>query len=317
MSGNVTFRGICIQFGSFHKIAYIIELEREMLKLQTPVECGRSPFTISYRDRIMVLGSCFADNAGRRMAEAGLDVCVNPFGTLYNPQSICNSVERLENGTEFTAGDCEMMGSGAGLVCSFSHHTSFARQTEAEFLENANGRLREAAEFYRQADIVVITLGTSWCYRHIGKDIIVSNCLKRNAKEFVRERLEPEQTFNMLSKIISGKTSGKKIILTVSPIRHLKDGAHGNAVSKASLLLAAERLYNAFPDRCTYFPAYEIMTDELRDYRFYAEDMVHPSEQAVRYIWERFCDFALADEDRPLLAAKEKEFRQSQHRKMH
>ena len=229
MSGNVTFRGICIQFGSFHKIAYIIELEREMLKLQTPVECGRSPFTISYRDRIMVLGSCFADNAGRRMVEAGLDVYVNPFGTLYNPQSICNSVERLENGTEFTAGDCEMMGSGAGLVCSFSHHTSFARQTEAEFLENANGRLREAAEFYRQADIVVITLGTSWCYRHIDDDRIVANCLKRDAKEFLRVRLGTEESVRYIEEATgtwmeTGKPQDRGIILTVSPIRHLRDG---------------------------------------------------------------------------------------------
>ncbi|MBO8471811.1 MAG: GSCFA domain-containing protein, partial [Bacteroidetes bacterium] len=100
---------------------------------------------------------------------------------------------------------------------------------------------------------------------------------------------------------------------TVSPIRHLKDGAHGNLISKATLLLAEEEICGMFPGQCEYFPAYEIMMDELRDYRFYAEDMVHPSAQAVNYIWERFCDFALADSERPVLAEKEREFRRSQH----
>ena len=114
-------------------------------------------------------------------------------------------------------------------------------------------------------------------------------------------------------KSILEKAPEKKFIFTVSPIRHLKDGAHGNQLSKATLLLAEDELCGMFPDRCEYFPAYEIMMDELRDYRFYAEDMTHPSDQAVNYIWERFCDFALPDSERPLLAEKEKEFRRSRH----
>lgn len=286
-----------------------------MLKLQTPVEAGKSPVEISYKDRITVIGSCFADNVGKKMEEAGFDVCINPFGTLYNPQSIANSLERLVSGREFTEADCEPMGSGAGLICSFSHHTSFARRSEEEFLENANARLREASSFYRTSTKTIVTLGTSWCYRYIAGDMVVSNCLKRNAGEFSRELMSPETTVEVLSKAI--EESDAVFFLTVSPIRHLKDGAHGNQLSKAALLLAEEELCRRFPGRCIYFPSYEIMLDELRDYRFYAEDMVHPSDQAVGYIWERFCDFALADDQRPLLAAKEKEFRQSRHRPMH
>ena len=297
-----------------------------MLKLLTPVECGKSRIQISYKDKIMIIGSCFADNIGQKMADLGFNVCVNPFGTLYNPVSIYNSIRRLEDGREFTPEDCVPMGSGAGLICSFSHHTSFARQSMEEFLENANSRLKSASEFYRTCNRVIITLGTSWCYRHIGRDIIVSNCLKRNADEFLRERLPSDETARLLSEIISSgnisggehsNSGGRRFILTVSPIRHMKDGAHGNQISKSSLLLAADMTCSSFPGICEYFPSYEIMMDELRDYRFYSEDMVHPSAQAVNHIWERFCEFALPEEERPVLAANEKLFRQSQHRKMH
>ena len=298
-----------------------------MLKLLTPVECGKSRIQISYKDKIMIIGSCFADNIGQKMADLGFNVCVNPFGTLYNPVSIYNSIRRLEEAREFTPEDCVPMGSGAGLICSFSHHTSFARQSMEEFLENANSRLKSASEFYRTCNRVIITLGTSWCYRHIGRDIIVSNCLKRNADEFLRERLPSDETARLLSEIISSSgnisggehsnSGGRRFILTVSPIRHMKDGAHGNQISKSSLLLAADMTCSSFPGICEYFPSYEIMMDELRDYRFYSEDMVHPSAQAVNHIWERFCEFALPEEERPVLAANEKLFRQSQHRKMH
>ena len=297
-----------------------------MLKLLTPVECGISRIQISYKDKIMIIGSCFADNIGQKMADLGFNVCVNPFGTLYNPVSIYNSIRRLEDGREFTPEDCVPMGSGAGLICSFSHHTSFARQSMEEFLENANSRLKSASEFYRTCNRAIITLGTSWCYRHIGRDIIVSNCLKRNADEFLRERLPSDETARLLSEIISSgnisggehsNSGGRRFILTVSPIRHMKDGAHGNQISKSSLLLAADMTCSSFPGICEYFPSYEIMMDELRDYRFYSEDMVHPSAQAVNHIWERFCEFALPEEERPVLAANEKLFRQSQHRKMH
>ena len=297
-----------------------------MLKLLTPVECGKSRIQISFKDKIMIIGSCFADNIGQKMADLGFNVCVNPFGTLYNPVSIYNSIRRLEDGREFTPEDCVPMGSGAGLICSFSHHTSFARQSMEEFLENANSRLKSASEFYRTCNRAIITLGTSWCYRHIGRDIIVSNCLKRNADEFLRERLPSDETARLLSEIISSgnisggehsNSGGRRFILTVSPIRHMKDGAHGNQISKSSLLLAADMTCSSFPGICEYFPSYEIMMDELRDYRFYSEDMVHPSAQAVNHIWERFCEFALPEEERPVLAANEKLFRQSQHRKMH
>ena len=284
-----------------------------MLKLQTKVECGTSPVRLSYSDGIMLLGSCFADNVGARMSDAGFEVCVNPFGTLYNPVSLRNAVERLESGTPFTDADCVEMGAGAGLVCSFHHHTSFARKTPEEFLAVANASLAAAHERWRAAGLVILTLGTAYCFRHVESSLVVSNCLKRPAREFVRERLSVSEAESIL-RDLTVRFPDKRFILTVSPIRHMGDGANANQLSKGTLLLAADAVADG--ERIVYFPAYEIVMDELRDYRFYAEDMVHPSAQAVDYIWERFCDFALPEGERQTLIENMKACRCKQHRPM-
>lgn len=290
-----------------------------MLKLQTPVSEGKSRIGISYKDRILMLGSCFSDSIGRQLADFGFNVCVNPFGTLYNPISILKSVERLASGKEFTDEDCIAIGAGDERICSFSHHTSFARGTREEFLDNANRALKEAREFFLNADKLIITLGTSWCFRHKDKDMTVSNCLKRPSGEFIRERLSVEETAAALSRI--RELTGARIILTVSPIRHFKDGAHGNQLSKATLLLGIEEFLAGCPVDLSmnprypaeYFPSYEIVMDELRDYRFYAEDMCHPSQQTVSHIRERFLDWALPDEEQDILKENIRTFRHGCH----
>lgn len=287
-----------------------------MMKWQTPVAEGKCSVPLRAGDEIMVLGSCFADETGRRLAECGLDVCVNPFGTLYNPVSVCNSISRLQCGVPFTREDCVEMGAGAGLVCSFSHHTSFARPTQEAFLEHANAALETASARWKSASKVLITLGTAWCWRHLPEGEIVSNCLKRPAGEFSRERLTVPQTAALLKSLVQ-RYPDKFFVFTVSPIRHLSDGAHGNQVSKSILLLALEEVCAAFPDRTVYFPAYEILLDELRDYRFYAEDMVHPSLQAAEYVFGKFLSFAFPDEERSRLEERRKAFKASQHRPMH
>ncbi len=288
----------------------------EELKLQTPVEAGKSKVGISLEDNIMVLGSCFADNIGQKMVEAGFDACVNPFGTLYNPVSVCNSVARLASGVPFSEKDCVEMGAGAGLVCSFSHHTSFARPTEGEFLANANESLENASSFWKKASKVVITLGTAWCFEHLGTGEIVANCLKRNSQEFLRKRLSVKEVSILLKNMVS-RFPEKEFIFTVSPIRHFKDGAHGNQLSKGVLLLGLEETFASFPDRTDYFPAYEIVLDELRDYRFYATDMVHPSAQAVDYLWSRFVDWAVPPADFPTLEENRRQLIAARHRPLH
>lgn len=285
----------------------------EGLKLQTPVETGRSAVSISLKDRIFVLGSCFADNIGGKMVDLGFDVCVNPFGTIYNPVSVCNSIARLTSGIPFTEDECVPMGAGSDLICSFSHHTSFARRTDDEFLNVANASLEEASRRWKAATKVIITLGTAWIYEYTRSGEVVSNCLKINAKEFTRRRLTVRETTALLMNMIA-RHPDKEFIFTVSPIRHLKDGAHGNQLSKSTLLLALDEVIAKFPERCEYFPAYEIVLDELRDYRFYAPDMVHPSEQAVDYLWSRFVGFAVPPSETAELDARRKEFLRMQHR---
>ena len=277
-----------------------------MLKLQTPVADSACTVGISSSDKIMMTGSCFTDNIGRLLTNYGFDVCVNPFGTLYNPASVAGSIKRLIDGNEFRTEDCVEIGAGDARICSFHHHTSFARTSKEEFIRNANEKLAEASAFFKECNKVIITLGTSWCYRHIEKDIIVSNCLKRNPKEFVREFLPSMETASLLKEIMA-MCPDKKFIFTVSPIRHFKDGAHGNQLSKASLLLGINET------GAEYFPAYEIMMDELRDYRFYAEDMCHPSEQAVNYIGERFLAWALPASEQDTLKENIRTFRHGCH----
>ena len=298
-----------------------------MMKLQTPVADEPCKVGISYEDKIMMLGSCFTDNIGRQLADYGFDVCVNPFGTLYNPVSILRSVERLISGTPFTAEDCVQIGAGDTRWCSFSHHTSFARASREEFLEHANMALKAAHEHFLSCSKVIITLGTSWCFRHKESDAIVSNCLKHPASEFFRERLSAAEVTEALRRIVelccesSAGVCPKQFIFTVSPIRHFKDGAHGNQISKSALLLGIDDLLAGLPADLSmnpfyfadYFPAYEIVMDELRDYRFYAEDMCHPTQQTVDYIRERFLGWALHANESPRLQEKIREYRRSCH----
>ena len=288
------------------------------MKLQTPVQDTPCTCPISYDEKLLFIGSCFSDNVGKILSDYGFDVLVNPFGTLYNPASIRESILRLSECRLFTESDCIRMGSGSELVCSFSHHTSFARNTPEEFLENANASLRLACEFFNECDTVIVTLGTAWCFIREGRT--VSNCLKRDAREFVRERLSLERCSDLLCEIISlcaMAPKPKKVIFTVSPIRHLADGANGNQLSKSTLLLAVDRICTEYPGRADYFPAYEIVLDELRDYRFYAEDLVHPSGQAVECLWSRFLDFCLPAGEREEILAREKILKRSAHRPLH
>ena len=278
-----------------------------MIKLQTPVTLDAAPVSLSYSDRILVLGSCFADEIGARLAAAGFKVLTNPFGTLYNPVSIGNAVARLGSGVPFTEEDVVGMGANAGKVCSFWHHTSFARTDTAEFLENANASLEDASAFWKTCNRVIVTLGTAWAFRFNETGETVANCLKRPAAEFTRYRLTIAQTATILLGLVK-RHEDKEFIFTVSPIRHLGDGAHGNQLSKSTLLLATEGL--------PYFPAYEIMMDELRDYRWWAEDMVHPTQQAAAYLCDRFIEWVLSPREWDLYESKMKEYRHSQHRPM-
>lgn len=293
------------------------------MKLQTPVADLNCKVGISYNDKITMLGSCFSDNIGRQLADLGFNVCINPFGTLYNPVSILQSVKRLIDVQSFTKDDCVQIGAGDERFCSFSHHTSFARPGKEEFTENANDALCKAATHFAESTKIIITLGTAWCFRHNESGKIVSNCLKRPAAEFTRERLSTDQTAECLCEIMricqekaaeSEQFKAKEFIFTVSPIRHFKDGAHGNQLSKGTLLIGIDQAISMQKEiNADYFPSYEIVMDELRDYRFYAEDMCHPTQQTADYIRERFLTWALPTNEQSQLEDNIRSLKRSRH----
>ncbi|MGN0191155.1 MAG: GSCFA domain-containing protein, partial [Candidatus Cryptobacteroides sp.] len=156
------------------------------MKLNTPVIFPPSRIGFGYEDHILVLGSCFAASTGQKLIEHGFDALVNPFGTLYNPASVVQCIERLESGKSFVPEDCVEVGAGSGRICSFHHHTLAAKESAVEFLQSANETLERACGFWKDCGKIIITLGTSWCYRHRERDMVVANCLKRNASEFER-----------------------------------------------------------------------------------------------------------------------------------
>lgn len=283
------------------------------MKLQTIVQTGPMDISLSRKDTVAVLGSCLADNLGAKFVQGGFRTCVNPFGALYNPLSLLSAVRRLSDASPFTEAECVEMGAGAGLVCSFSHHTSFAREKAEDFLAVANESLAVNAQLWQDATKVVLVLGTVYCYSREGS--VVTNCLKRPAAEFERFRLSLEDTVDALRAIVE-PFPGKEFILCVCPIRHLSDGAPANALSKSTLLLAADRICAEFAN-CRYFPAFEIMMDELRDYRFYAEDMAHLTPLAEQILWERLLDSCCPASERDSISASERAFRATQHRKLH
>ncbi|MDR2145024.1 MAG: GSCFA domain-containing protein [Tannerella sp.] len=260
-----------------------------MRDFQTKVEIPVSECGIDYRHNILLMGSCFADHIGHKMSESGFNVCTNPFGVLYNPVSVAVACKRLLSGEPFSEGDLFYYN---GVYSSFSHHGSFSKPAADEALEGMNDALIAAAEHLRKTDFLIITFGSAYIYYFKENAKAVANCHKRPEADFVRRRISANDIAKEWMDVIAGLlrlNPSLQVIFTVSPIRHFRDGAHQNQLSKATLLLAEQELTEIFPENVSYFPAYELMMDELRDYRFYADDMVHPSTLAVEYIWERFC----------------------------
>lgn len=278
--------------------------------LQTEIKIQPMEQTIAYGDGLLFLGSCFADEVGALCRGLGFDAMVNPFGVLYNPASIAQSMERLDTGQAFEHDDVIVV--GENQYCTFSHNTSFWSSSETALLEQTNRSLAEAHVHFMASKWVVISLGTSWVFKNRETQEVVSNCHKLPAMRFERFFLSVEQSVQCLSEIVR-KHPEKRFIFTVSPLRHLKDGLHENQLSKSALLLAVDQVCRQFSN-AHYFPAYEILLDELRDYRFYKEDMVHPTEQAVRYIWKRFVDFAVDPNEKPAMQAAAELKQMLQHR---
>lgn len=258
------------------------------MNFQTPVILPKASFDIGHRSTILLFGSCFSENIGLKLTDNKFSVNVNPYGVLYNPESIYNAINRLLDKQEFCSKDFILHNQS---YHSFMHHGSFSKTNLADALQNVNKEFNIAASQLDDADFLLITFGTAYVFRWEKTGEIVGNCHKIPANKFTGERLTVEEITNMWSSLIKKilvLNPNLKILFTVSPIRHFKDGAHNNQLSKSILHLSIDNLMNQFPTNAFYFPAYEILMDQLRDYRFYADDMLHPSQLAQDYIWKKF-----------------------------
>lgn len=262
------------------------------MQLNTPVEISQK-ISINHESEIMLIGSCFVQNIGQKLCELKFKADVNPFGIMYNPFSISAAIKRIVNGEQFGTASKELVFHNEQWH-SMLHHSDFSHRDKETALDRINERLTAAHRNIANLDVLIVTLGTAYIYKNKKDGTVVGNCHKLPANIFERCLLSVEEIVQELGEsidILLNLRPELKIVFTVSPIRHLRDGAHDNRISKATLLLAVEELCRRFTSNCKYFPAYEIVLDELRDYRFYAEDMVHPSTVAIEYIWERFSDF--------------------------
>ena len=343
------------------------------MELMTRIEIPELGWKMAAGAKVLLVGSCFADEVGQKMVRGGFEAMVNPFGTLYNPASIAASLLRSISEREVphpprreavqSVGMQEIFRDEAGVWHSWMHHSRFSAFDPSELVARVNRTMHEVAAFLREADVLVVTFGTAIIYRLKETGMLVANCHKMPDSLFVRERMtvyDIVDQWQMLLQLLESVNPKLKVVFTVSPVRHKRDGYHVNQVSKGVLLQAIDLLCSnehlplygesqTLPSPTqqgrssissnelgtsqqgnhplpvgrvregsggSYFPAYEIMMDELRDYRFYADDMIHPSAQAVEYIWQRFQDTYFDSRTKDAVAKATKEWTRGQHRKI-
>lgn len=271
------------------------------MKLRTEIEKYHSVQPIGCRDGILILGSCFADNIGAWLSECRFDVSVNPFGVLYNPASIANNLQRTILQKPYTLEDDlhKRIIRHGNLYYSFDHHGQFYHQHPEGLCDMLNAKQEEVLQHLEKSQHILVTFGTSFVYE-THDNVLVANCHKLPASAFSRRRLSVEEIVRTWVGIIDSLPE-KHFIFTVSPIRHVKDSLHGNQLSKSILLLAIDELSRRYPSKVEYLPVYELFIDDLRDYRFYGEDLVHPSPLAISIVREYFTESCLTIESQNYL----------------
>ncbi len=289
---------------------------RTELKIQT------APFSIDYQSFTLGIGSCFIENIGAMLNARQLPFLQNPFGIVYNPLSIAkqlaaiSALETVENLYFFTENDLFKYN---GLWASLQHHSKFSGENRDDVLKNINNSLVMGRNFFKKTNRIILTLGTAnvFIWKETGE--VVANCHKLPPQYFEKKRLNIEEIVTVFKPIfeqIISQNTDCQIIITVSPIRHIRDGLVENNRSKAVLLLAADTLSQLF-ERVHYFPAYEIMMDDLRDYRFYESDMIHPNSTAIQYIWQYFSETFFDNKTRSIVQEVEKINLMLAHRPLH
>ncbi|WP_294477855.1 GSCFA domain-containing protein [uncultured Bacteroides sp.] len=287
------------------------------MDFRTPIELPVGLPPITHAGRILLMGSCFAENIGLRLTDAKFQIDMNPFGILYNPFSLSAALVEILKGKVYQEQD---LFSYKDLWHSPMHHGSFSASTPEATLRNINIRLQQAHQSIQELDWLILTFGTAYVYEQKETGRVVSNCHKLPEKHFHRRLLSVDEIVSEYTSLITSVAARNpklKILFTVSPIRHIRDGMHANQLSKSTLLLAIDRLQQLFSACVFYFPSYEILLDELRDYRFYADDMLHPSPLAVHYLWSRFSDTFFPVETKEVILAVEDIYKGLAHKPFH
>lgn len=283
------------------------------MNFTTKIPISKSINPIDYNSKIVSLGSCFAENMGSKLDYFKFQNTTNPFGIIFNPISIEKIIERVVKNKEFTEED--IFFNNEQWSC-FEVHSDVSNSSKEQLVQNLNQILVDTQKQLEEATHIIITYGTSWIYRNIERDLIVANCHKVPQKQFTKELLSVETIEKSIQNtldLIAQINTNCNVIFTISPVRHLKDGFVENQVSKAHLITA---IYKATIENLSvnYFPSYEIIMDELRDYRFYAEDMMHPSQIAINYIWQRFKETTMSENAFATMEAVENIQKSLQHR---
>lgn len=282
------------------------------MKFRTEIDVTPWQRTIDYRDHILSIGSCFAQNIAERLAERKFNIATSPSGILFNPASIANTVERFRQRRALCADDLFI---SDGRWLSYDFHSTLSAADRDEALRQMQSAVERGAELLEETDHLIVTLGTAWVYRLRSTGAVVANCHKQPHSLFCRELLSVADTIDALQRIVDNTNPRTHIILTLSPVRHIGEGVEDNSLSKAILRVAIDEVVRR-NERVSYFPSYEIMMDDLRDYRFYGDDLVHPSQMAINYIADKFFEAALSAESKHLMHSVLDIVRAAKHRPM-
>jgi hypothetical protein len=283
------------------------------MEFRTEIQASPSSWKIESNSKIMFMGSCFADNIGQKLEEQKMSTLINPFGVLYNPVSIHKALIRIARRHKAQETDLVQI---RDLWASFDFHGSFSGLDKGQVLWSINSATEDASDYLAKADYLIVTLGTAWIYRLKSTGSIVANCHKVPDEHFENQRLGVPEITEALKGIVEEAifiNPGIKVIFSVSPIRHWKDGAHENQLSKAALMLSADAAVTS-ADKAEYFPAYEYLMDDLRDYRFYKKNLISPSGEAVEYIYQKFQQTYFSDGAIKTIAEVSKFMRAANHR---
>lgn len=273
------------------------------MKLQTTIPFKPQQHNqIDYNSKIVLIGSCFVENIGNKLDYFKFQNQQNPFGILFHPLAIENIITQAINEKEFVEEDIFFQ--NEQWHC-FEAHSKLSASSKEALLLNLNNQITTTGEQLKQSTHIIITLGTAWVYRNLETDTVVANCHKVPHKQFVKELLsvdEISESIDAITSLIKSVNPEVSIIFTISPVRHLKDGFIENTQSKAHLISAIHQVVEP-KNNLYYFPSYEIMMDELRDYRFYAEDMIHPNQTAIDYIWDKFLKIWISKDTHKVMEA--------------